>query len=97
VPSERFTVVVVLDVPRYAVEVFQRYEERVLPLLRRHDGLLQRRLRTPDGATEVHLLSFASEESWRGYLADPERLAHRATLAGAPVGRRVLEALTDVG
>jgi hypothetical protein len=44
----------------------------------------------------VHVLSFADEEGWRGYLADPERLGHRALLAGEPVGQRVLEALVDV-
>ena len=95
-PAERFTVVAVLDVPYSAVEDFQRYEELVLPLLLRHDGELERRLRSADATTEVHVLSFPSEDAWRRYREDPERLAHRPLLAGAQVVQRVMEALTEV-
>ena len=95
-PAERFHVVVVLDVPPEAVTVFRRYEDAVLPLLRRYDGRLERRLRTPDGATEVHLLSFPSAAAWDAYRADPERLDHRPLLAGVHVGQRVLAGLVEV-
>ena len=84
--ADRFTVVAVLDLPPEALIAFRRHEDGVLPLLSRHGGRLERRLRTPDGATEVHLLSFPSDAAWEAYRADPERLAHRPLLAGVPVG-----------
>ena len=94
--SPRFTVVAVVDVPVADVGALQRYEDRVLPLLTRHDGALERRLRNADGTTEVHVLTFASDAAYRGYLADPERLGHRAVLEGVPVEQRVLEGMADV-
>jgi hypothetical protein len=93
---DRYTVVVVIDVPPEGVATFQRYENEVLPLLHRHDGLLERRLRAPDGTTEVHVLSFASEGAYRGYLRDPERRSHRALLDGVEPAQRVVDSLTDV-
>lgn len=93
----RYVVVAVVDVPSDGVAQFQRYEDEVLPLLSRHDGVLERRLRTPDGTTEVHVLSFASEQAYRGCLGDPERVGHRSLLAGVEVVQRVVEAVTDVG
>ena len=92
----RFTVVTFVDVPGGSVPAFQAYEDRVLPLLRRHGGRVERRLRTPDATTEVHLLSFDSEDAYRGYLADPERATHRALLAGVQLDQRVVENLSDV-
>ena len=92
----RFTVAAVVDVPAGAVGAFQRYEDLVLPLLARHDGELERRLRNASGTSEVHVLSFASEAAYRGYLADPDRLAQRVVLAGVTVSQRVLEGLVDV-
>ena len=92
----RFVVVAVFDLAAEAVGAFQEYEERVLPLLARHDGELERRLRSADGTTEVHVLSFGSESAWHGYLADPERAAHREVLAGVRLEQRVLELLVDV-
>jgi hypothetical protein len=92
----RYTVVAVVEVPADGVAALQRYEDLVLPLLHRHDGLLERRLRTPDGTTEVHVLSFPSVEAYRGYAGDPARLSHRDLLTGADVRQRVVESLLDV-
>ena len=92
----RFTVVSLVDVPSDSVAAFQRYEDHVLPLLQRHGGRLDRRLRTPDGTTEVHVLSFASQATYRGYIGDAERERHRALLAGVPLTQRVVESLSDV-
>jgi hypothetical protein len=60
-------------------------------LLARHGGRLERRLRTIDGLTEVHALSFASQASYDGYVSDPERQAHRMLLDAVPVQQRLLE------
>ncbi len=90
--GDRLTLVVVADVAPDAVETFRRYEARVLPLLTRYGGRLERRLRTADGLTEVHVVSFAERTGHDGYVADPERAVASALLAGAAVSSRVLEA-----
>ena len=84
------TVVVVADIPTGAEAGFQAYESAVLPLLPRHGGRLERRLRTGDALTEVHIVSFASQEGFDSYLADPERQSHRGLVDGLDVVQRVL-------
>lgn len=91
----RLTLVVLVDVPGEAVDAFRRYEAAVLPLLERHDGRLERRLRTPDGRSEVHVLSFASRAAYEAFAADPSRAAARPLLEGATPDQRVLE-VSDV-
>ena len=86
----RLLFVMVADVPAQDVSAFREYEELVLPLLRRHGGVLERRLRTPDGSSEVHVVSFGEQAGYESYLADPERLRHREVLAGADVVQRLL-------
>jgi len=89
-------IVMIADVAEPAVGAFQEYESRVLPLLDRHGGRLERRVRSGDGQVEVHLVSFDSRAGYESYLADPDRTAHRQLLAGAEVSQRVLE-VDDVG
>ena len=80
--------VALVELAADAVEAGQRYEDQVLALLGRHGGRLERRLRTGDGRTEVHVIRFASREGYEGFLADPERIALRAALGdAAPTGR----------
>jgi hypothetical protein len=73
------------------IEAGQRYEDAVLGLLGRHGGRLERRLRTVDSRTEVHMLWFASRAGYDSFLTDPERLAYRASLGDAAPSGRVLE------
>ena len=65
----KVTVVMVADIPYGAQSAFQAYESKVLPLLARHGGTLERRLRTDDALNEVHVVSFTSqagcERTWR--------------------------------
>ena len=89
----RLTLVVLVDVAREGVDAFQRYEAAVLPLLERHDGRLERRLRTADGQAEVHVLSFGSRVGYDAYVADPERAGHRAMLDGVAISQRLLEVI----
>ena len=84
---------VIAEVPAEAVDAFQEYERRVLPLLPRHDGRLERRLRSGGGSTEVHLISFDSRNAYEAYLADPERVGHRPLIEGAGVVLRLLEVM----
>ncbi|MEU6023326.1 GNAT family N-acetyltransferase [Micromonospora sp. NPDC047134] len=69
----------------------QRYEDQVLALLARHGGRVERRLRTGDGRTEVHLIRFDTRAGYSAFLADPHRLALRAELGDAAPETRVLE------
>jgi hypothetical protein len=92
----RLILVMLADVAREGVEAFQRYEAAVLPMLERHDGRLERRLRTADGQAEVHTVSFGSRAAYEAYLADPERAEHRAMLEGVALTQRLLE-VVDVG
>ena len=77
---ERLVLVLVVDLPPGGEAAFWRYEDAVLPLLVRHGGRLERRLRTPDARTEVHVVSFADEDGHRSYVADPERQGPRTLL-----------------
>lgn len=90
-PAAVLRVVALVELAAGRVDAGQRYEDAVLGLLGRHGGRLERRMRTTDGRTEVHLLRFASRAGYESFLADPERAAYRASLGdAAPVGR-VLE------
>ncbi|MGY2064066.1 hypothetical protein [Blastococcus sp. SYSU DS0619] len=84
------TIVMVADIPSGADAGFQAYESAVLPLLTRHGGRLERRLRTGDALTEVHIVSFASQDGFESYLADEERQSHKGLLDGLGVTQRVL-------
>lgn len=62
--------------------VFHEFEDHVLPLLDRHQGILLYRVRptqeayvssTGDHPYEIHLVSFPSEEALAGYLQDKDR------------------------
>ena len=85
------TFVVVARIPRAGIERFQRYEDAVLPLIVEHGGRVERRLRSPAGDVEVHVLSFAAAESLDSYLDDPRRAAHRELLAASGVELELLE------
>lgn len=67
----------------------------MLPLLADHGGRLERRLRTDDSTTEVHLISFGSEAGYRAYLSDPERRRSQPLLGDATITQRVLEGLVE--
>lgn len=72
-------------------EAGRRYEDAVLALLGRHGGRLERRLRTGDGRTEVHVIRFAARAGYDAFLVDPERAVLRAGLGEAAPTTRVLE------
>ena len=93
-PRPEVTLAVLVELDDPAVAPFDAYERRVLALLRRHGGSLERRLRTADGRTEVHVVSFASRAGYAAYLADPDRVALRPLLDGLDVRQRLLE-VTD--
>ncbi|MET7750538.1 GNAT family N-acetyltransferase [Micromonospora sp. NPDC005367] len=87
-PAGTVRLAVLVELPD--VEAGQRYEDAVLALLGRHGGRLERRLRTDDGRTEVHVIRFATPEGQESFLADPERVALRAALGDAAPVSQVL-------
>jgi hypothetical protein len=60
---------------RDGAELLQRYEDGVLPLLVEHGATIERRLRSTDGCTEIHVLSFPSREALGRYRGDARRVA----------------------
>ncbi|MGR6317035.1 GNAT family N-acetyltransferase [Micromonospora soli] len=89
-PAGVLQVVALVDLSADA-EIGRRYEDAVLALLGRHGGRLERRLRTGDGQTEVHVIRFAARAGYDAFLADPARAALRAGLGDAAPTTRVLE------
>ena len=92
VPPMRLTLVMIAEIPSGAEAAFQAYESAVLRLLPRHGGRLERRLRSRDALTEVHVVSFDSQDGYESYLVDEERQSHRSLLDGFGIGQRVLQA-----
>jgi uncharacterized protein (DUF1330 family) len=65
-------------------EVFHRFEDAVLPLLKKHGGELVYRLRPDAGSViaslgeppyEIHLVTFENKEGFESYKNDPARAA----------------------
>lgn len=67
--------VAIARIPAYGLEAFLAYESAVLPLLPDHGGTLDRRLRSQDGTTEIHVISFATDTGLASYRQDPRRTA----------------------
>jgi hypothetical protein len=86
---------VLARVPVEGIEVYREYESRVLPLLERHQGSLERRLRSGDGTIEVHLVSFPSPAHFDAYREDPERERHRLLLEAAGAAVELFELHDD--
>ncbi|MDG4793565.1 GNAT family N-acetyltransferase [Micromonospora sp. WMMD1082] len=90
-PAAAVRLVALVAMPPDGVEVGQRYEDTVLALLPRHGARLERRLRTGDGRSEVHVIRFDTRAGYEAFLADPERTALRTSLGEAAPETRVLE------
>ena len=69
----------------------QRYEDTVLGLLDRHGGSVERRVRSMDSATEVHMIRFRSRAGYESFMVDPDRLEYRDRIGDAAPNTRVLE------
>ena len=66
---------------------FDAYEAEVLPLVQRHGGRVELRVRATDGSREFHLLSFPDEGAFKSFRADPRRAAaqEKWRLSGATI------------
>ena len=66
-------------------DVFQEYENAVLPFLNEYNGILIHRLRpehenyignsTEEQPYEIHLISFSSDDDFKNYLKDSKRIS----------------------
>ena len=93
--TNRVTAVLIARIPAEGIADFRAYEDAVLPLLPGYNGRLERRLRTPDGTVEMHIVSFACDADFQNYRNDPRRTARAALLerSGAVLERL---SMTDV-
>ena len=83
--------VVLIDIPPEDTAIVVTYEDAVLPLLNRHGGRLQRRLRAVDQSAELHIISFDSREGQEAFATDPSRLQLMRLLQGRLLRQRVFE------
>ncbi len=83
----------IVRIPSEGVADFQRFESRVLPLLSRFGGALERRVRGHDGQFEVHLVSFPSQDALDAYLVAPERVAALPLLTASGAVAELVEVL----
>ncbi|NBD23243.1 hypothetical protein GT019_05120 [Paenibacillus sp. T1] len=69
------------------IEMYNAYEEAVLPLLERHGARLERRLCTADRLREVHLVWFPNRQAFERYRSDPDRAryGHLLQASGAVI------------
>ena len=72
-----------------------RNEAQVLPLLADHGGVLQRRLRSEDGGTEVHLVWFPSSAEFEAYRNDPRRTTLAPLMVASGAGLELLAMRLD--
>jgi hypothetical protein len=90
-PSEELLLVAIVEMAPGSAMAGQQYEDTVLGLLDRHGGLVERRMRSMDSATEVHIIRFRSRAGYESFMVDPDRLDYRDRIGDAAPTTRVLE------
>jgi hypothetical protein len=83
----------IVRVPEAGIDGFRQFEATVLPLLGDYDGALERRLRTLDGGTEIHIVSFPSPDALDAYRLDPRRRERIHLLQESQAASEVLEVI----
>lgn len=94
--GDSLRLVLIARVPLSGVRAFAAFEAHVLPLLDRHGGRLERRVRTLDGATELHLVAFAGRAQLDAFRADSRRAVAAELLEASGAQLELLE-VSDVG
>lgn len=90
-PSGELLLVATVEMAPGSVMAGQQYEDTVLGLLDRHGGSVERRMRSMDSATEVHIIRFRSRAGYESFMVDPDRLDYRDRIGDAAPTTRVLE------
>jgi uncharacterized protein (DUF1330 family) len=65
---------VTIDLTDADLALFETYEATVLPLLEKHGGRLEMRVRSLDGRCETHLVYFPDARCAEDYRSDPIRV-----------------------
>ena len=73
------------------LDVFERYEAGVLPLLAKHGGTLERRVRSIDSSLELHVIRFSDREAFDRFRDDEHRVNLAPLLAQSRVTVEILE------
>ncbi len=84
------TLALIARIPEAGIATFNAYEDKVLPLLTDHGGVLQRRLRTGDGTVEIHLIGFPSEAAFEAFRLDKRRAEHAALMVASGADAELL-------
>lgn len=90
VPDTAVLLALIVRIPADGVDAFRDYEDRVLPLLADHGGVLERRVRTGDGTTEIHLVRFPSEAAFDRFRLDSRRTGHAPLMAASGAAAELL-------
>lgn len=90
-PPGELLLVAIVEVAPGNTAAGQRYEDTVLGLLDRRGGSVERRMRSRESATEVHVIRFSSRAGYEFFMVDPDRLGYRDRIGGAAPTTRVLE------
>ena len=90
-PSGELLLVAIVEMGPGDAGAGQQYEDAVLGLLDRHGGSVERRMRSTDSSTEVHLIRFRSRAGYESFIVDPARLNYRDRLGDAAPNTRVIE------
>jgi hypothetical protein len=90
-PSGELLLAAIVEMAPGSAAAGQQYEDAVLGLLDRHGGSVERRMRSMDSATEVHIIRFRSRAGYESFMADPDRLDSRDKIGDAAPTTRVLE------
>jgi hypothetical protein len=90
-PGEGLLLVAIVQMAPGNIGAGRTYEDFVLARLGAHGGALERRTRTADDGTEVHLIRFSDRTGYESFLADQERHAYRERLGDAAPTTKVIE------
>ena len=90
-PDSGLLLVAIVQMAAGNTDAGRTYEDFVLARLGAHGGALERRTRTADAGTEVHLIRFSDRAGYESFLADPERHAYRERLGDAAPTTKVME------
>jgi hypothetical protein len=90
-PSGGLLLIAIVEMAHGSAATGQEYEDTVLGLLDRHGGSVERRVRSMDSATEVHIIRFRSRAGYESFMVDPDRLEYRDRIGDAAPATRVLE------
>jgi len=66
---------VTIDLSAASIDLLEQYETAVLPLIEKHGGRLEMRVRAVDQSKEAHLVHFPDAETYQAFATDPERLS----------------------